>query len=267
MLLNKYVRYTRLSLVLSFRPMAPHIVTSGGDGHTTSPVLSSTPSFVSARSILSDLPERSPGVQDTFHVAESHQIQGVRSLVIELSGGRKPTSTYGEGSTSFIRHHKYFFPDGNTTFLVRRLYHDDGVYRLLIVQAVRRLRAHSTVSIDTFSLVTQHTSLPNFPSSTSTTMKYLIPSCHWATLNERTLTPFSLSYIPSTVGDPLFMNLLTKAYPPQKFWGDRPLLRRVEIRASPLNTLGLRFDSQAGIGDYKASDATQPAPTCAHAFR
>jgi len=137
MLLNKYVRYTRLSLVLSFRPMAPHIVTSGGDGHTTSPVLSSTPSFVSARSILSDLPERSPGVQDTFHVAQSHQIQGVRSLVIELSGGRKPTSTYGEGSTSFVRHHKYFFPDGNTTFLVRRFYHDDGVYRLLIVQAVQ----------------------------------------------------------------------------------------------------------------------------------
>jgi hypothetical protein len=197
--------------------MTPHIVTSGGDEHTVSPVLSSTPSFVSARSMLSDLPERSPGVHDTFHVAESHQIQGVRSLVIELSGSRKPTSIYGEGSTSFIRHHKYFFSDGNTTFLVRRFYHDD---RLLIVQAVRRLRAHSTVFIDTSSLVTQHTSLPNFPNSTSTTMKYLIPSYHWATLNERTLTPFSLSYIPSTVGNPLFMNLLIKAYPPQKFRGD-----------------------------------------------
>ena len=144
--------------------MAPHtLVTSGGDEHTVSPVLSSTPSFVSARSMLSDLPERSPGVQDMFRVAES-QIQGVRSLVIELSGGTKPTSTYGEGSTLFIRHHKYFFPDGNTVFLVRSFYHDGSMYHLLIVQAVRRSRARSTVSIDTFSLVTRHTSLPNFPS-------------------------------------------------------------------------------------------------------
>jgi hypothetical protein len=178
MLLNKCVHaiHVRPLFCLSVQ-MAPHVVTSVGDEHTVSPVLSSTPSFVSARSMLSDLLERSPGVQDTFRLAES-QIQGVRSLVIELSEGRKPTSTYGEGNTSFIRHHKYFFPDGNTTFLVRRFYHDDGVYHPLIVQAARRSRAHSIVSINTFSLVTQHTSLPNFPSLTSTTMKRLIPSYH-----------------------------------------------------------------------------------------
>jgi hypothetical protein len=154
--------------------MAPHIVTSGGDGNIVSPVLSSTPSFVSARSMLSDLPERSPGLRETFRVAES-QIQGVGSLIIELHGGSIPSSTYRGANTSFIRHHKYFFPDGNITFLVRRFYHDDGVHHPLIVQAVRRSRVHFTASIDISSLVIRHTSLPNFPSSTSMTMK---PSYH-----------------------------------------------------------------------------------------
>jgi hypothetical protein len=154
--------------------MAPHVVTSGGDERTVSSVLSSTPSFVSARSMFSDPPERSPGLQETFRIAES-QIQGVSSLVIDLGGGRKPTSTYRE---AFIRHHKYFFPDGNTTFVVRRSHHDDGVHHPLIVQAVRRSKAHSTASIDTSSLVIRHTSLPNFPSSTSMIMKHPITSYH-----------------------------------------------------------------------------------------
>jgi hypothetical protein len=112
--------HTRLSLVLSFLPMTPHIVTSVGDEHAVSPATSSTPSFVSARSVLSDTAERSPGIQETFLAAES-QAKSMDSLVIELSGSTKPqvSTTNPEGNASFIRHHKYFFPDGNITFLVR----------------------------------------------------------------------------------------------------------------------------------------------------
>ncbi len=112
--------HIRSSLVLSFRTMTPHVVSSGVDEHTVSPVLSSTASFFSVRSILSGTPERSPGVQETVHAADS-QTKGVGSFVIGLSGNGKPTCTYPEANTSFIRHHKYFVQDGNITFLVRRI--------------------------------------------------------------------------------------------------------------------------------------------------
>jgi len=97
--------------------MTPHVVSLGGDEHPTLPVLSSTASFFSVRSVLSDAPERSPGVQETFRAAES-QTRGMNSFGIELSGDGKPTRTYPEANTSFVRHHKYFFRDGNITFLV-----------------------------------------------------------------------------------------------------------------------------------------------------
>jgi len=97
--------------------MAPLVVSLGDDEHPISPVLSRTASFFSVRSMLSDALDRSPGVQETFRAAES-QTKGVNSSVIELSGGRKPTRAYLEANTSFVRHHKYFFRDGNITFLV-----------------------------------------------------------------------------------------------------------------------------------------------------
>jgi hypothetical protein len=87
-----------------------------GDEHIVSPVLSSTPSFVSVRSTFSDAPQWSPGIQEAFRATES-RTKGTSSRVIELSGGT--TSTYREVDTSFIRHKKYFFQDGNITFLVR----------------------------------------------------------------------------------------------------------------------------------------------------
>jgi hypothetical protein len=110
--------HTRSSqaLVLSFRTMTPHVISSGVDEHTVSPVLSSTASFFSVRSILSGTPLRSPGVPETFHAPES-QTKGVGSFVTELSGGGKATCTYPEANTSFIQHHKYFFQDENITFL------------------------------------------------------------------------------------------------------------------------------------------------------
>ncbi len=118
MLLKKYVH--AITFISCFGPMTPHIVSSGGDEHTVSPFLSSTTSFFSVRSILSDTPERSRGVQKPFRGPES-QTKGVGSLVIGLNGGGKPTCTYLEANTSFIRHHKCFFQDGNSTFLVRMI--------------------------------------------------------------------------------------------------------------------------------------------------
>jgi len=95
-------------------------VSSGVDEQTVSPVLSSTASFFSVHSILSGTPERSPGVHETVHAADS-QTKGVGSFVIGLSGDGKPTCAYPEANPSFIRHHKYFFQDGNITFLVRTI--------------------------------------------------------------------------------------------------------------------------------------------------
>src|SRR5216683_2054127 len=45
-----------------------------------------------------------------------------------------------------------------------------------------------------------------------------------------------------------------------------PLLRRVEIRASPLNSLGLRLDPQASVELYRVSNAARSDHTCAHIF-
>ena len=97
--------------------MAPHVVAQGLDEHTISPVLSSATTFVSVGSIPSSIPERSPGVQEAFSAAASRTMS-MGSTVIELSGGGTPTNMHLEADVSFTRHRKYFFPDGNVTFLV-----------------------------------------------------------------------------------------------------------------------------------------------------
>ena len=43
----------------------------------------------------------------------------ISPLVLETSEGRTPASTYPGADDSFLRHEKYFFSDGNITFLVR----------------------------------------------------------------------------------------------------------------------------------------------------
>ena len=102
--------------------MATRIVSWSGKEHTVSPSLSKTPSMVSLDSILSDKSE-TPGVPGAHHVAES-QVKYVSSQVIEPSGTGTCTSGSmypGAGATdsSFVRHHRHFFKDGNVTCLVR----------------------------------------------------------------------------------------------------------------------------------------------------
>ena len=101
--------------------MATRIVAWSGNEHTVSPSLSKTPSMVSFDSTFSDI--ETPGVQGAHHAADA-RVNYVSSQVIEPSGTRTytPASIYpGTGATdgSFVRHHKYFFKDGNVTFLVR----------------------------------------------------------------------------------------------------------------------------------------------------
>ena len=102
--------------------MATRIVSWSGNEHTVSPSLSKTPSMVSFDSTLSDNSE-TPDVQIAPHAAES-RVKYASSQVIEPSGTRTCTSGImypGDSTTdgSFVRHHKYFFKDGNVTFLVR----------------------------------------------------------------------------------------------------------------------------------------------------
>jgi len=106
--------------------MATRIVSWSGDEHIISPNLSKTPSVISVDSILSDKLEASLGDQGAPRMAKSHPTH-TASQVIEPNGTRTSTSTTMYPGTdaaadhdgSFRRHNKYFFKDGNVTFLVR----------------------------------------------------------------------------------------------------------------------------------------------------
>ena len=107
--------------------MATRIVSWSSDDYITSPNLSKVPSVMSFDSILSDKPEASLGDQGAPRMAESHPTH-TASQVIEPNGIRTSTSTtiYPETDAtdhdgSFLRHNKYFFKDGNVTFLVRHV--------------------------------------------------------------------------------------------------------------------------------------------------
>jgi len=107
--------------------MATRIVSWSGDEHIISPNFSKTPSISSVNSILSDKPEafESESDQSAPHMAESQPTRRAFQ-VFERNAARTSTSTTiypGTDGTdhdgSFMRHDKYFFKDGNVTFLVR----------------------------------------------------------------------------------------------------------------------------------------------------
>ena len=110
---------------LSLHLMATRIVSWSDDDHIISPNLSETSSVISFDSILSDKFEGSLGNHGTTHMAESHPTH-TASQVIEPNGTGTSTSTTihpeigaVDRDGSFMRHNKYFFKDGNVTFLVR----------------------------------------------------------------------------------------------------------------------------------------------------
>jgi hypothetical protein len=107
--------------------MATHIVSWGGNEHVISPLpsTSSTPSIVSVDSVLSLERETSLNdVQEATGPAPESLAKRMSSLLAEPSGSETLTSASthqraGTADDSFRRHHKYFFKDGNVTFLVR----------------------------------------------------------------------------------------------------------------------------------------------------
>jgi hypothetical protein len=105
--------------------MASHIVYWGGNDHAVSSVLSSTPS-ISVDSVLSHECETSSNVQGEIGPAREPFAKHMSSLLAKPSGSETSTSAGtceradAAGDDSFIRHHTYFFEDGNVTFLVRQ---------------------------------------------------------------------------------------------------------------------------------------------------
>lgn len=104
--------------------MAPHIVSLGRNEHRISPVLSRRPSIVSLDTIPSDTRKRSLGIPEAPRAAKSRTKGAMSSSVIEPGEVRKPANECTRADDPFIPHDKYFFKDGNVTFLVRD--HDVG---------------------------------------------------------------------------------------------------------------------------------------------
>jgi len=112
---------TNHSPLTSLHLMATRIVSWNGDEHIVSPNLSKTPSVISVDSILFDKSEASPSDQGAPRMAES-QPTHMASKVVErtsTSTTMYPGTDAADHDGSFMRHNKYFFNDGNVTFLVR----------------------------------------------------------------------------------------------------------------------------------------------------
>ena len=175
--------------------MAPHIVAWGPDKdqRSISPVPSSVGSIVSIESIASDA-------------------SIIANSVSEVSRSRRSTNSMQRNvppgmhlavDSPFVRHEKYFFQDGNITFLVRgcsiigirTIHHND-----------LRSMAPFTASIVISSLVIRSISPLGSPSSAFVSTKLCPSSYHWGMSNAKTLRPSSLSYTPSEF-DRLFLSL------------------------------------------------------------
>ena len=156
--------------------MAPHMTVWGDNEHIISPVGSSTHSIVSVESILLDAPKNPPDSNENPRAAES-RVKGMGPQATKLPGNRSSVVMNSGADDSFIRHPKYFFMDGNITFLVRDVH--DGKLSQLSLYVVRtgRSKAHSTAFIDTSSLETRYTSPPDLPNSTSVITKLSRRSC------------------------------------------------------------------------------------------
>ena len=122
-------------VLLSLHLMASRIVSWSGDEHIVSPNLSKTPSIISVNSIVSDKPEASPGDQDAPGMAESQPThtacQGIEPNEIRISTSTTiyPGTEAADHDGSFMRHNKYFFKDGNITFLVREMFNHESYMR------------------------------------------------------------------------------------------------------------------------------------------
>ena len=103
--------------------MAARIVSWGTKAKIAPPMLSKTPSMISFNSLNFDNLETRPPAEGAPYAAKS-QAKYTSSQVNDPSGSGASSSVGmyrggGAAEDSFIHHPKYFFKDGNITFLVR----------------------------------------------------------------------------------------------------------------------------------------------------
>jgi hypothetical protein len=99
--------------------MLPHVGSLGKKEPCISPVRSRRPAVVSASvgSILSNMNRRPVYAYEVTNATDSQTRGAMTSL--EQEGGWALAGAYPEIDSHFLRHKKYFFKDGNVTFLVR----------------------------------------------------------------------------------------------------------------------------------------------------
>jgi hypothetical protein len=170
--------------------MAPHIVAWGldDDKRSISPVPSTVGSIVSIESIASD----------TSH-SVTPEVSRRRSMDSFLRR-KVPPGVHLAVDSPFVRHEKYFFQDGNITFLVRECStigsHDSLSYNNL------RSMAPFTASTGSSSLVTPSISPAGLTRSVSVSTRLFPSSYRWEMSNAGTLRLSFLSYIPSEFDKP-----------------------------------------------------------------
>jgi hypothetical protein len=99
--------------------MLPHVGSLSRNEICTSPIRSRRPAVASASvgSILSDMHKRPLCAYEVTNATNSQTRGAMTSL--EQEGGWTLAGEYPAVDGHFLRHKKYFFKDGNVTFLVR----------------------------------------------------------------------------------------------------------------------------------------------------
>ncbi|KAI0262169.1 hypothetical protein BC834DRAFT_400106 [Gloeopeniophorella convolvens] len=161
--------------------MASHIVSWGGGVRCASPALSVL-SIASFESSLTDT-----------HLTSSSALDALRAKHPALDDLKLPADERDGFEEPFERHDKWFFKDGNITFLVRMSFDRDWH-----VLTRRRSTACCTACTDTSSPATRNTSQTGSTSSAYASTRPCPPSYPYRTSSGRTLMPSSPSYTPST---------------------------------------------------------------------
>lgn len=164
----------------------PHIVAWGldEDKRSVSPVPSTVGSIVSIESIASD----------TSMI--SHSVPEVSPHSTDFLRRKVPPGVHMAAESPFVRHEKYFFQDGNITFLVRECSTIDARTIHIFFLNLRSM-ALFTVSTVIFSPVIQIISPAGLPRSVSVNTRPFPSSYRWEMSNARTSRLSFQSYIPS----------------------------------------------------------------------
>jgi hypothetical protein len=92
----------------------PHIISWGDNERSTSPVSTSAASLVSIESLTSDTSSTVPEA----HVTQSR----LKSMGFTVFLGKRESGVHLVNDDPFTRHNKYYFKDGNITFLVSSMF-------------------------------------------------------------------------------------------------------------------------------------------------